>query len=496
MKSQRITRLKPLNVLHISLAITLVSALTAIAVGETRQIGHVPYYYMQYLPVNALREEPINSLINLHSQLPLENIIFAGIVNIFRFNSNTPTYITDFWKQDTYWIGILIKQLLFLWLTIYSTLNVLFKLLPKKIGILIIAAFALLPSTLMYFLFPYSALMTASIYCALASNIITQSSSKKRILISALCISALGLSHNLLSYYTTFPFIIAISLEIHHKKKKLKPAFISTVLIILILPAIWAFKNYYLFGITNLTSWSGCALGQSITPIVKDMPGIDPKRQNGWKIAFNNIQREKDYNPNLKIDSPMVLKQRMKGEGVRNWNHESVIESCKISKEYNTNLLANNQEIRVKYIKATYTRLVEVTGRIGSEFNCSGCNFSYNDLGFRKIGNLVKVLNQISIKPLAVRSWNILILLISPLFLGLRLFKSQNSVFIEQANYFLAFALTNSIVTIMAVGLSTIENERMIWMLHPGSNLVFIATVVLTLSRLRTKRERSQFINN
>ncbi len=65
-------------------------------------------------------------------------------------------------------------------------------------------------------------------------------------------------------------------------------------------------------------------------------------------------------------------------------------------------------------------------------------------------------------------------------------------MFVEQGSYFFAFAFTNLIVTIMAVGLSTIENERMIWMLHPGSNLVFIATIALTLSGIKAKRERGR----
>ena len=71
----------------------------------------------------------------LHSQLPLENTAFTIIANIFRFTTANPPYTNDFWKQDTYWLGILCKQIVTLYIYHYALVKTGFHFFGKRFGI-------------------------------------------------------------------------------------------------------------------------------------------------------------------------------------------------------------------------------------------------------------------------------------------------------------------------------------------------------------------------
>ena len=458
---------------------TLLTCITASLIGNTEQFGHIPYYYMQFLPVRALREEPFLSIFNLHSQLPLENILFGLIVNSFRHTTSSPEYANDFWRGDSYWIGILLKQALFTWLALFSSFRVCRSYLSERAAIFLTLFIALLPSTMMFFLFPYSAMMCASIYACLAANILTEKKTLKRLLITCTCISLLGLSHNLFSYYTTFPLIIAASAELIKLRKAYRAIISVGLSCILLLPAAWAGKNFLVFGITNLTSWSGCALNQSLSPHMvgaMDSSGEKITAFHGWKKATARIQIPASYDPNLEIESPLALNQRMKGEGVRNWNHKSVIESCKASKDESLRYLLHNKQARESFFNATYQRLWNTSGKLGSEFSCPGCSFGYEFLGFSAVGKVVDKLDKAGLKEWPVRAWTLLVLVISPAAASIKFFKLRQKEISGRHLYMLAFMTTNILICLMAVALSTIENERMVWMLIPASNII-LATV-------------------
>ena len=466
---------------------TLLTCIAASLIGNTEQFGHVPYYYMQFLPVRALREEPILSIYNLHSQLPLENALFSLVVNIFRQTSSSPEYANDFWRGDSYWIGVLLKQALFTWLTLFSGFRVYRYYLSERIAIFLTFFIALLPSTMMFFLFPYSAMMCAGIYACLAANVLTEKNDFKRLLITCTCIALLGLSHNLFSYYTTFPLIIAVGLELI-KLHRAHRAFISLGLgCILLLPVAWAGKNFLAFGITNLTSWSGCALNQSVSPHMVgtiDSSGKKITEFHGWKEAHARIQIPADYNPNLEIKSPLALNQRMKGEGVRNWNHKSVIESCKASKGESLGYLLNTKQARESFLNAAYQRLWKTSGKLGSEFSCPGCGFGYEFLGFSGVGKVVQTLDSTGLKEWPVRAWTILVLIISPAVASVKFFKLRQQAIPGCYLYMIGFMMVNILVCLMAVALSTIENERMIWMLMPASNIILATAFSRKVKRL------------
>ena len=461
--------------LSIPIAATLVSCLTACLIGNTEQFGHVPYYYMQFLPVRALREEFLLSIYNLHSQLPLENILFGLIVNLFRGSANQPEYANDFWRGDPYWIGVALKQAIFVWLILYSSFRVYRAYLNKRAAIFLTFFIALLPSTMMFFLFPYSALMCASIYAYLACNILTEAKTQKRLLITATCIMLLGLSHNLFSYYTTFPLIIVLGLELIRHRKKLNNLVALALALILLLPIFWMAKNFITFGITNLTSWSGCALNQSMSPHMtgmKDASGKEITGFHGWKEAHAKIQIPADYDPNLEIATPLALNQRMKGEGVRNWNHKSVITSCKSSKEESLKYLLSLKTVRDGFLNATFNRLWDTSGKLGSEFACPGCGFGYNFLGFGGVGKVVNAINAAGVKQWPVRLWTAFALVVSPIIGAIRFSRVRKDSTSSKRLYMASFMMVNIFVVLMAVSLSTIENERMLWMLMPASNII------------------------
>ena len=465
-----------------ALIVSILTASAALLFGNAIHLAHIPYYYMQYLPVNALRSEPFQSIWYLHSQLPLENILFAAIVNIFRHSSNSPTYINDFWKQDQYWIGVLIKQFAFLWLINFSLIRTARLFVSEKKGYIAAIGFGVLPSTLMYFLFPYSALMSASIYAALAATLFTVKNSNRKLLISLTLISALGLSHNLFSYYTTFPILFVLLFELLRNRKKTTFLYRTIACCIALLPVLWMAKNVYLFNIHNLTSWSGCALGQSITPLIKSDKSIDIDLQDGWKTALATIQVGPEYSPIEKIPSPIVLNQKMKGEGIRNWNHKSVIKSCSLAKEYNSELLSRDPELTGRFIHASSKRFLSTTGKFGSEFNCGGCGFDYNAFNFEPIGKIVDFLNRTPFKAPALRAWYLFILVLAPLTIFLKIRTGEQCILnANSRRYIPAFIISNILVLVMATSLSTIENERMLWMLTPASyvfGLIFIGIVL------------------
>ena len=469
-----------------SLVITLFVSCAALIIGDATHLAHVPYYYMQFLPINALRQEPIQSIWYLHSQLPLENILFAAIVNIFRHSPNVPTYVNDFWKQDSYWIGVLLKQFGFLWLINYSLIRTARTYIGRQSGYISAIIFSLLPSTLMYFLFPYSALMTASLYTALAASVFTITRTKLRLILSVSFISLLGLSHNLLSFYTTFPLLMILVVELFRSPQAKSTIYRAIVCAIALLPFLWMLKNLYLFNISNLTSWSGCALGQSITPLSKTLPSVDSNQQDGWKIALKNIQESADYSPSKTYPTPIVLSQRMKGEGIRNWNHKSVIESCKIAKKYNMHLLSENPRLIGSFMQSSLNRLISTTGNFGSEFNCSGCGFDYKAFGFDSLENIVLKLNQLAFKRPLLRAWHFFLLTACPFLVYIKLRRSRSKTSLV-ALYPLAFIISNLLVLVMATSLSTIENERMLWMLTPAS-YVFLLICIPTFLLNRDSR--------
>lgn len=466
-----------------ALIISILLTSFALLFGNTIHLAHIPYFYMQYLPVNALRSEPFQSIWNLHSQLPLENILFAAIVNIFRNSPNSPTYINDFWKQDAYWLGVLIKQFACLWLINFSLIRTARLYVSKKRGYIAAVVFSVLPSTMMYLLYPYSALMSASIYTALCATLFTVKSFNTRLLISILLISILGLSHNLFSYYTTFPILLVLLFELFKARKQTTFLYRTLVSFIALLPILWMVKNIYIFNVYNLTSWSGCALGQSITPLIKSEKFINADLQDGWKTALATIQIAPDYSPTEKHPSPIVLNQRMKGEGIRNWNHISVIKSCASAKDYNSRLLARNPQLLGKFITSSYGRLIQTTGRFGSEFNCGGCGFDYEAFNLRHVGNIVEFLNDFPFKAPALRSWYLFILVISPITIFLRVRSNEHRISEAQRRCIPAFVISNILILVMATSLSTIENERMLWMLTPANYiflLIFIGELPLS----------------
>lgn len=460
-----------------ALIISTLIASGALLLGNAVHLAHIPYYYMQYLPVNALRSEPFQSIWNLHSQLPLENILFAAIVNTFRYSPNSPSYVNDFWKQDTYWIGVLIKQFAFLWLINFSLIRTARQYISNRRGYLAAIIFAAMPSTMMYFLYPYSALMSASLYTALFATLFTVSGAKKRLLISILLVSVLGLSHNLFSYYTTFPVLLMLLYELFKNRDKATLSYRALTCLIALLPVLWMLKNIYLFKIYNLTSWSGCALGQSITPLIKPKKSINSDLQDGWKIALASIQVPPDYSPTEKYPSPIVLNQKMKGEGIRNWNHKSVIKSCALAKEYNTTLLARNPELIREFMISSYDRLIHTTGRFGSEFNCAGCSFDYNAFNLRHIEKIVGFLNKSPLKAPALRTWYMFILVLSPIMIFFGVHKKGSCIANSQRRYIPALVISNILILVMATSLSTIENERMLWMLTPASYIFLLILI-------------------
>lgn len=474
-----------------ALIISILLASVALLFGNAIQLAHIPYFYMQYLPVNALRSEPFQSIWNLHSQLPLENILFAAIVNIFRHSPNSPTYINNFWKQDPYWLGVLIKQFACLWLINFSLIRTARLYISKKWGYLAGVTFVALPSTMMYFLYPYSALMSASIYTALCATIFTVKSFKIRLLISTLLLAILGLSHNLFSYYTTFPILLILTLELFKSRKKTTFLFRTLVVFIALLPVLWMVKNIFLFKVYNLTSWSGCALAQSVTPLVKSVKSINTDLQDGWKTAGATIQISPDYSPTEKYPSPIALNQRMKGEGIRNWNHISVIKSCESAKDYNSNLLARNPQILGRFIISSYHRFMYTTGRFGSEFNCSGCNFDYEAFNLRRVGDIVEFLGTFPIKAPALRAWYLFVLVLSPFIIFWRAHSNDHCISDAKRRYIPAFIISNILILVMATSLSTIENERMLWMLTPA-NYIFLLIFIGVFSFSPPKVTRVQ----
>jgi len=469
------TRIKP-SVL--SLVIAFIGAILALHLsGNSKDFGHIPYYYMQFLPVQALREEPLRSILNLHSQLPLENILFAAVTNVFRFTSSSPQYANDFWKQDTYWIGLIIKQFAFLWLLIYSFARVIARRLPLLLSATVLVLFALMPSTLMYFAYPYSALTSASLLAFLVSELLVDENHSRRLVLSALALALLGLSHNLFSYYFTFPLLIYISCELYKSRHLISSVFVKLALLLLALPLMWMLKNYAMFGITSLTSWSGCALGQSLTPIVRHLPQINIDKQDGWRTALRAIQVSSDYDPLIQVPSPLALNMRMKGEGVRNWNHISVIKSCSEAKKYNLSLLQSNPNIRQQFIYKAKQRLLSVLGNLSSQFVCDGCGFDYSGMGLNSYGSFVNFVSLSPLKPVFVAVYNVSILFVIPVVYSCSLFFSNARTQSSNRTKYLFFALaaTNVLIVIAAVTLSTIENERMVWMLMPASTLVALA---------------------
>ena len=471
----------------IALAATFITAIIALSVGNTAVIGHIPYYYMQFLPVNAIREDPIGSIAYLHSQLPLENTAFTIIANIFRFTTANPPYTNDFWKQDTYWLGILCKQIITLYIYHYALVKTGFHFFGKRFGITSALAIALLPSTLMYFLFPYSALTSAALYGLIISTLLCEKKPATRLGLTAASISALALSHNLFSYITTFPLVLYFLADLFKNYRIIGRKIFAATLILVAIPIGWSVKNYLIFNITSLTSWSGCALGQSITAVLPRNKQVDTSLQDGWARAFKAIQSSPTYNPQEKYQAPIVLHQRMKGEGIRNWNHISVIKACQESYDYNKELLRKDPELRQNLLVSIKERFTQSLGRLGSQFNCGGCDFSYKDLGFTVYGNLIDTAYKNPAVPTIVSAWHLILWYLSPgVACVLLLRNGQRRIATGMA----AVLAVNILQSAMAVSLSTIENERMLWMLDNASIQCLYASAFLLASLKRAKTRR------
>jgi hypothetical protein len=476
---------KPRN---IALVATLLTASLALLVGNRTVIAHIPYYYMQFLPVNALRDDPVRSIAYLHSQLPLENTAFAIIVNLFRYTTADPPYVNDFWKGDTYWIGVVIKQIITLYLYSYALARTFCHLFGKRFGAIGVIIIALLPSSLMYFLFPYSALTSAALYGIIVSIMLCENNAARRLMLAAPCIAALALSHNLFSYLATFPLALIYLADLVANHRKVTKRLMGMSLFVLALPIAWSIKNYLIFDITSLTSWSGCALGQSLTAVLQNQQTVGNGVQDGWASAFKNIQVAPTYHPNQVYDKPIVLNQRMKGEGVRNWNHISVVKSCKESYSYNAQLLRQDPELRRQLLASIQKRFAYSLGRVGSQFNCAGCDFSYKDLGFEWYGRIIEGLYENTLMPAIVSLWHLVLWYGSPAIAGMFFLRSSRP---RLAAAMFAVLVVNILQSTMAVSLSTIENERMLWMLDNASMQTLCTAIFLAISSRSPHPERT-----
>ncbi|MCP9830266.1 hypothetical protein KBZ14_09030 [Synechococcus sp. HJ21-Hayes] len=69
-------------------------------------------------------------------------------------------------------------------------------------------------------------------------------------------------------------------IDLFSNYRKISKKIISAALIVLTTPIGWSIKNYLIFSITAPTSWSGCALGQSVTAALPSNKEVDTNLQD------------------------------------------------------------------------------------------------------------------------------------------------------------------------------------------------------------------------
>lgn len=219
-------------------------------------LGNSLETHMQFLDLQLLKEKPFKSLLYMHSQPPLLNLI-AWLLAIIFPDLYIGFIITNI--ACTFIIGLIVYKVTFYYLD------------NLKLSIGLTVFFLLSPSVILNTAYPFYPILTALGYAVLVySFFIVKEQRLFSVLIFSVAIIYLSLLRSSFSILHAIFFLI---LYFFYTRKNIPLKWmVRSAFIILILIAVVPVKNYFLYGFFGSSSWAplnlakGFGIGDEIGP--------------------------------------------------------------------------------------------------------------------------------------------------------------------------------------------------------------------------------------
>ena len=263
------------------------------------------YSYWQYLDIQNLIEDPFNSILYLHSQPPMLNIL----IKIFSL----------FGEERIFEIFVVFNSL-----CIGLTSSIIFKIISErtrsiKIGIIFSFLYIIFPSTMLNAGYAFYPAMTACMYSLLILSFhLVNAKPKIAIFILSFSIILLSTTRGSFTILHTIFFYLLFAYLYH---KSFRQTYLIQILgvLVLLLSSAFSIKNLALYNFYGNSSWSPINIAY----------GVGIPRDEWYWMSPEEIKK---IYPNLKCENSYHFQDTslLKSSGHANYNHCLMIEHGKI----------------------------------------------------------------------------------------------------------------------------------------------------------------------
>lgn len=275
------------------LAISLAAYAAAIALSFALGLRmRIPYELYQFLDARALESRLGESLLHLHSQPPMLNLLLGLALKFARATNSSPESF------------LLVLNIALGGVAVWAFVNLAHRLLSHPLHRAIAAAlFVANPvfyMNLFYFFYTFHALVLLLLIALFADRFLRDG---RPIDFAAVCSSVALLVYTRSLFHFAWAFMIPLALALVRPRN---PRIVTLLALTAALLLAWPIKNAALFGTFSYSSWQGFNISKGLPVNPDAVASVSEEVPN----RFANIT---------------VLVETFKTDGSRNWNHYSFI---------------------------------------------------------------------------------------------------------------------------------------------------------------------------
>jgi hypothetical protein len=278
---------------------------------------------MHTLPLEDLRDAPLRSIMNLHTQPPALDVTRAAIIRVCTWRD--PSLL----ERPRELLLALDRSLFTLWAAVYGIMagviySWLERMIPRTGATLGALVFLAHPASVLYASFPDATILVALLVLVAYFALWRLSRDPDSSVVPLAC-AVLALFFSRSIFQVPVVALVALSLELFRVPRRRIALFLAITLPVM---GLYVGKQYYMFGTFSTTTWTGLNLTKSI--------GGDPNRALAgyWDyLEIANVPESSDDG------RARVLTRKHKLTGAPNFNHWAFLErNQELLREYRATL--------------------------------------------------------------------------------------------------------------------------------------------------------------
>ena len=259
----------------------------------------IPWHYYQVLPEHALAHRLSESLLYLHAQPPLLNLLLGLVLKVSQQAGIRPEIL------------LLVGHVGAGGVAVYGYARLCQRMLRGRwLRRIAIALFVLHPVLYMSLFSYFYSFHELVIFALLPLPILAYAQSGQTISYMAICFGVVLLAQSHSLFHLAFGLTVLVALPLLARPRgnpgHFSPAKVAWLFASLVLLLAWPLKNGLIFGSFAASSWTGYSLALELPVDIDTLPA------RNWEVPE-------------KFAAIPVLTQRAKRGGAPNWNHHSII---------------------------------------------------------------------------------------------------------------------------------------------------------------------------